>query len=163
MNPVYAAAIIIMFIGALLIPFFTLTRRQRLRSKHPGGADDSGKKILYVFAILVALFGAFTLFRYLDVIIRNQDAVFYGAWLVLVMIAGMFVQELATAYRASKSFSVPKGQLVLPLLFSIVVFYPIWAIATSSARSFFVIHAAFLNGYFWESVVTSARPPEAGK
>ena len=36
-------------------------------------------------------------------------------------------------------------------------------IATTAARSFFVIHAAFLNGYFWESFVAAAKPVEGGR
>ena len=96
-------------------------------------------------------------------ITSRKDELFYALWLILVMFAGMFVQVLAHSYHTRKTFSISKEQLILPLLFSIVVFYPIWAIATSSARGFFVIHAAFLNGYFWESVVTAARPPGGGQ
>ncbi len=76
------------------------------------------------------------------------------------MIAGMFVQGLAANYRAGrKLWDVTASQLVFPLLFALIVFYPIWALTASSSRSLFSFYAAFLNGYFWESVVTATKNP----
>jgi hypothetical protein len=49
--------------------------------------------------------------------------------------------------------------LIFPILFSVIVFYPIWSIATTNPRGFFVFYAAFLNGYFWENVVSSIKAP----
>jgi len=72
-------------------------------------------------------------------------------------------QSLTVTQGSPATFNVTATDLLLPLLFSIVVFYPIWAIATTAARSFFVIHAAFLNGYFWESFVAAAKPVEGGR
>jgi len=123
-----------------------------------------GAPYLIGFAVVVVLFGAFNLFHYRhDLMARTDDVLFY-VWLVLAMIAGMFVQVVAANHRARRAlFSVSRDRLVFPLLFSIVVFYPIWALAASSPHSFFAVHAAFLNGYFWESIVSAAKPPAADK
>jgi hypothetical protein len=76
------------------------------------------------------------------------------------MIAGMFVQVLASNYREGNPlFAIEFGRLMFPLLFSLVVFYPIWSLAAGAPQNLFVFHAAFLNGYFWESVVSAARAP----
>jgi len=44
-------------------------------------------------------------------------------------------------------------------LFSLVVFYPIWALVADAPRNLFAFYAAFLNGFFWETVVANARLP----
>lgn len=127
----------------------------------PGESPEGAKTILWLFAALVALFGIISLIRYWDALRRNQDSLYFAAWLFVFMVAGMFVQVLATNYRAGRPlFAVTRAQLLFPLLFSIVVFYPVWAIGASAAYSFFSVHAAFLNGYFWESVVSTASPPK---
>jgi hypothetical protein len=130
-----------------------------------GFSPDSARRpavgILLVFVALTTLFGLITVVRYRDTILKNTDQLIFVAWLALVMIAGMFVQVLASNYRSGNPLlSVSASQLLYPLLFAIVVFYPIWALAASAPKNFFVIHAAFLNGYFWESVVSSAKVPE---
>ena len=84
----------------------------------------------------------------------------FGVWLFLAMAGGMFVQVLTSNYRTGKGlFDVAASQLIYPLLFSIIIFYPIWAIATSGTNNFFAIYAAFMNGFFWETVVANAQLP----
>ena len=141
MNNFYIAAIAIAVIGALFIPYRYFTASLGHRGAFRGGGsrdtgDASGFVIIKIFAVVVLLFGAFSAYWYRAVILANQELIFYAAWLVVVMIFGMFVQVLATAYRENKSFRIRAADLVLPLLFSIVVFYPIWAIATTAAKSF---------------------------
>jgi hypothetical protein len=121
-----------------------------------------GAPYLVAFAAAVVVFGAFNLFYYRGALSGRADDVLFAVWLVLAMIAGMFVQVVAANYRARRAlFSISRDRLVFPLLFSIVVFYPVWALAASSPNSFFAVHAAFLNGYFWESIVSAAKPPSA--
>lgn len=123
--------------------------------------SSNAKKVLWGFTCLVFVFGVITLIRYWDFIRINQDSFYFVVWLFIFMVAGMFVQVIASNYRDGKRlFGVTASQLIFPVLFSIVVFYPIWAIASSATHSFFSIHAAFLNGYFWESVVAAATPPK---
>jgi hypothetical protein len=163
MNTVYMAAAAIAIVGALLIPVRFLARKTGFRGTFRGAPDSSGFVVIQIFAAVVFVFGGMTAYWYRAVIAANSDSIVYAAWLALVMVGGMLVQVLSAAYRQNKTFKVTASDLLFPLLFSIVVFYPIWAIATTAARSFFVIHAAFLNGYFWESLVAAAKPVEGGR
>lgn len=134
-----------------------------LRNPPPKGSSRPvapGTVVLLIFATIVVVFGLITLTRYWAVIKEAEDKAYLFGWLVLLMIAGMFVQVLEGNYRNGKQlFDVTATQLALPLLFSVVVFYPIWAIGTSATDKVFAIYAAFLNGYFWETVVTNMKRP----
>jgi hypothetical protein len=120
-----------------------------------------GTKVLLVFATIVGLFGLIVLRTYWPQIMdpNNRDNVLFAVGLVLAMIAGMFVQVIASNYKAGKPlFDVTASQLIFPTLFSIIVFYSVWVTADAT-KTLFSIHAAFLNGYFWESVVSAMQPP----
>jgi len=92
----------------------------------------------------------------------HEHDLFSWAWLFLTMAFGMSVQVLATNFREGQPLmSVESSQLLYPLLFSIVVFYPIWGIGASAPRNFFSFYAAFLNGFFWQTVVAAAKPLNA--
>lgn len=162
METVNYLSVIIALAGVALTIVLSMRYRRRpgYLDGEPDGPSDAAKYLLYGFAVIAALFGAYAFYIYRDRIFRNQEDVLYFGGLILAMIAGMFVQVLYTAYREHRKFNVTATQLILPLLFSIVVFYPTWAIASTAERSFFVIHAAFLNGFFWESLVTAAKPPQ---
>lgn len=126
----------------------------------PAAKVTSGAKVLLYFSAAIAVFATLTAARYWDSIKTNGDLWMFGVWLFLTMVAGMFVQVIAANYRAGKPlFSVSASQLVFPLLFSTIVFYPVWVIGTSAQVNLFSFHAAFLNGYFWESVVSSTHLP----
>lgn len=130
--------------------------------EHPRRTLSAPKLILCVFVVLVLLFGGVTLYQYFPVLMQNRASSLFTIWLFLTMVGGMFVQVLTTNYRLGKPMLEISGpQLLLPLLFSVFVFYPIWAMATSGTRNFFVIHAAFLNGFFWESVVSATKRPSS--
>lgn len=119
-----------------------------------------GLKVLSIFAIFVSAFGVMTLWRYWSTVQENQDLLFFAFWLFLTMVFGMFVQVFASNYRSGKPlFDVTVSRLTFPLLFSLIVYYPIWAIAASAPGGLFPFYAAFLNGYFWESVVSAAQLP----
>lgn len=129
----------------------------------PSATHRGGGPYLIALAVVGVAFGGFNLFYYREQLRSHADDVLFAIWLVLSMIAGMFVQVLAANYRARRRlFDISRDRLIFPLLFSVIVFYPIWAVAASAPRGFFVIHAAFLNGYFWESIVSTAKPPEQG-
>lgn len=116
--------------------------------------------ILFIFLGIVLLLGVITSIHYWNSLCDNQDSLLFNIWLFLIMVFGMFVQVLSSNYRSGKPlFEVDASQLIFPLLFSIIVFYPICTINASSTHSFFSIYTAFLNGYFWESVVSSTYKP----
>lgn len=120
----------------------------------------SGINYLRAFALLVLIFAGITVAFYWGQLRSRREDVLFAGWLLLVMVAGMFAQVMAENYRSRKRlFDIPRDRLLYPLLFSVIVFYPIWALASSSEPNFFVVQAAFLNGYFWESIVSAARPP----
>jgi hypothetical protein len=53
------------------------------------------------------------------------------------------------------------SQLILPLLFSVVVFYSIWAVtftAPSVKPTLFPFYKAFISLYFWRNVMGTAKP-----
>ena len=181
MDYISLIAIAITIIGAVVkLSLESLNKygpmRQQIREEGPQSHQARGyarqrkrairnaRIVLIVFAIAVCSFGIFTLVRYWNVLKQNEDALYFSIWLFFAMVAGMFVQVLAHNYRSGNPlFHVEASQLIFPLLFSIIVFYPIWAIGVSATHSFFSIHAAFLNGYFWESIVSSAQPLEKYK
>jgi hypothetical protein len=140
-------ASILITILATLLPFLT-----RLRM----GANF----ILFAFVGVVIIFGGVTIFHYWGTIVTLVDDIFFGLWLAIAMIAGMFVHVLAKNYLSGKPlFEVDRDRLLFPLLFSFVVFYPIWGVAASAPRNVFVFYAAFLNGYFWENIVANVKQP----
>jgi len=112
--------------------------------------------VLGAFAVLVFVFACAALINYRDRL--SADLIFLAVGLLFAMIFGMFVQVLVSNHNQSKPLlEVSSSQLVFPLLFSPMVYFPIWSLA-SSHPSTFSVYAAFLNGYFWEHVVTSTRP-----
>ena len=160
MDTVYYAAGALAAVGVLLLLMFSFQRKSPVYLDGKLVQDGSGMKIIYGFAAVALIFGAFALYTYRGSIFTDRDDLFYFGGLVLTMFFGMIVQVLYSAYREHRNFAVSKAQVILPLLFSIVIFSPIWSIATTSARGFFVFQAAFLNGFFWESLVTAASPPK---
>lgn len=152
-----ALSIIGGLLGALVKFLETYRAEKGLRFKWRLSA---GQTVLVSFAGLVLIFGGATVWRYWDAVTTYQDTLYYVGWLVITMVAGMFVQVLSANYRLGRPlFDVTASQLVYPLLFALVVFYPVWAIGASAPRNLFSFYAAFLNGFFWETVVSNARLP----
>lgn len=118
----------------------------------------SGTGVLFGFAGVAFAYLAFLLAARWDVVIASADKIFLAVGLVLTMIAGMIVRVVSSNYQASRQlFQVDWQQLVFPMLFCPIVFFPVWSIASEGGSDLFVFHAAFLNGYFWESIVASAQ------
>jgi hypothetical protein len=63
--------------------------------------------------------------------------------------------------RERRLRDVSPSRLLFPLLFAPIVYYPIWLVGSKQADTVFSYYAAFLNGYFWQSVVAAAKKPEA--
>jgi hypothetical protein len=99
-------------------------------------------KVLLAFAVVVVSFGAITIVRYWSYLAAHGDDAFFASWLFITMVAGMFVQVLSSNYREGRDLlDVSATQLLFPLLFAIVVFYPIWAIGAAAAKTFFAVYA----------------------
>jgi hypothetical protein len=58
-------------------------------------------------------------------------------------------------------FEINAPDLLVPVFFSLIVYYSIWSVAASAPRGLFPFYAAFLNGYFWRHVVSQAKPTVA--
>jgi hypothetical protein len=132
-------------------------RREIIKQK---SSFTTGQKVLVGFSIVVLIFGILTIIIFWRSITSDIRETFFFIWLFLLMAAGMFIQVITSNYRNGKAlFEVSASQLIFPLLFSIIIFYPIWSLAASAAHNAFSFYAAFLNGFFWETVVSSARLP----
>jgi hypothetical protein len=113
-------------------------------------------QVLSGFSLLVIIFATAALVHYRALL--NADLVFLAVGLLFAMMFGMFVHVLVSNRKENRPiFEVSRSQLIFPLLFSPLVYYPIWA-AASNHPSSFSVYAAFLNGYFWEHVVSSVKP-----
>lgn len=134
-----------------------------MRADNHGNSSGSavevraGQRVLLIFMSAVVLFGMITLVIYRRRVFANIDGVMSSFWLFIIMVAGMFVQVISENYRqGSPLFRVTISKLVYPLLFSVIVYYPVWALCATSPGPMFSIYSAFLNGYFWQTVVSSA-------
>jgi multisubunit Na+/H+ antiporter MnhG subunit len=122
--------------------------------------EPQGTKVLIVFGVLVVLFGILTVYRHWSFFTENEEDLVFWTWLFLTMVFGLFVQVLANNHQQNLPlFRIEASQLLYPLLFSIVIFYPVWGIAASAPRNFFSFYGAFLNGYFWQNVVAAVKRP----
>jgi hypothetical protein len=122
---------------------------------------DISQRLLLGFAIIVFYFAFAAIVHYRQHIAVSADTFFLGIGLFLIMTAGMLVQVITSNYKtANRLLQVTPAQLIYPLLFSPIVYYTIWVLASTSSgssQSMFSFYAAFLNGYFWESIVSSAE------
>ena len=118
-------------------------------------------KVLTGFAMVVLVFAVVAIWRYWPQVKALGDTVFLAFGLLLTMAAGMFVQGLTSNYNENRPLlDVSASRLLFPLLFSPIVFYPIWLVGNKQGAGLFPFYAAFLNGYFWQSVVSAVRPVE---
>jgi hypothetical protein len=99
------------------------------------------------------------MWHYWDQIAKHDYDITIIIGLLIMMVAGMMVRVLTTNYQEKRPlFSVTASQLIYPMLFSPIVFFPIWSLSSGDHGGIFPFQAAFLNGYFWESAIASARP-----
>lgn len=162
-------SVTIAILGALTILYttrnlhFKRNQLKRLDVSPQTSSDQSstGKWVLLTFLSISILFGAFSIHHFWDKIKAQQESIFFGVGLFLFMTFGMFVQVLRSNYQNQKKIlDISATQLLYPLLFSVIVFYPIWVLGSSASDSAFAIYAAFLNGFFWETVVSNAQLPD---
>ena len=134
----------------------TGTKRAKRRPPHP----QSGRIVLLAFTALVLIFAVVTVVTYWEVIASNIDNVYFLVWLFFAMVGGIFAQVLVNNYRHGLPLlSVSASELVFPLLLAPIIFYSVWAVASSAPQTAFAFYSAFVNGFFWENVVASVKGP----
>lgn len=122
----------------------------------------SAKIVLGVFLTILIIFSLATAWRYWPQIQGLSDRIYLAVGLLLTMLAGMLVQVTTTNYGEGRGLlDVTPSRLIYPLLFSPIVFYPIWLVGDKPGAAVFSFYAAFLNGYFWQSVVSGVKHPPA--
>ena len=83
----------------------------------------------------------------------------YALFLFVVMVGGMFARYFWELFQAGKGLGdATVTALLLPLLISLMVFYPLWTMVSGSPRNFFSIVAAFQNGFFWQTIFSGLKP-----
>jgi hypothetical protein len=82
-----------------------------------------------------------------------------GILLIGVTVAGMLARYGWELLQAGRSLGeADPGALLLPLFVSLMVFYPLWLMVSGTTRSFFLIVAAFQNGFFWQTLFSGLQP-----
>lgn len=160
-------ALLLTLAGAFLsvVPNLIGRWRIRIRAARLSGSIEPPRRtaggVLAAFGVLTICFAAFALWHYWPKVKVLGDLLFLAGGLLLTMVGGMFVQVLTSNIGEGKSLlDVSASRLLYPLLFSPIVFYPIWLVGYKEATGIFPFYAAFLNGYFWQSVVAAAKKPE---
>jgi hypothetical protein len=83
----------------------------------------------------------------------------FGGVLVGVTVAGLLARYFWELFQSGRSVSdADPAELALPLLVSLMVFYPLWTAVSGTTRNFFTIVAAFQNGFFWQTLFSGLRP-----
>ena len=83
----------------------------------------------------------------------------YGLFLFAVMVGGMFARYFWELLQSGKAVSqADVTALLLPLLVSLMVFYPLWTMVSGAPKNFFAIVAAFQNGFFWQTIFSGLKP-----
>jgi len=83
----------------------------------------------------------------------------FGFFLFGVMVGGMLARYLWELFQAGRTLAeADPTVLVLPLVVSLTVFYPLWTVVSGSTKNLFAIVAAFQNGFFWQTLFSGLRP-----
>ena len=87
------------------------------------------------------------------------QTVAYGVFLFAVMVGGMFARYFWELFQSGYSLAQADVRaLLLPLLVSLMVFYPLWTMVSGTPKNFFAIVAAFQNGFFWQTIFSGLNP-----
>ncbi len=83
----------------------------------------------------------------------------YGLFLFAVMVGGMFARYFWELFQLGHTLAQADVRaLLLPLLVSLMVFYPLWTMVSGTPKNFFAIVAAFQNGFFWQTIFSGLKP-----
>ncbi|HKB68342.1 MAG TPA: hypothetical protein VKC61_20945 [Pyrinomonadaceae bacterium] len=170
MDTIFLVGLVIIVVVGALLPFRFRREASANEIEEISAPGTDGKSIkpkmpnetrllLGGFAVLVILFGTYNVIHFWDQLKTMQNTLLFCIALFIFMVLGMLVQVAASKHQAGKSMrSISLGEVLFPLLYSIVVYYSIWAFAASGPKSFYALYAAFMNGYFWQNIVSKAKP-----
>lgn len=83
----------------------------------------------------------------------------YALFLFVVMVGGMFARYLWELFQSGRTLAEADViTMLLPLLVSLMVFYPLWTLVSGAPKDFFAVVAAFQNGFFWQTIFSGLRP-----
>jgi hypothetical protein len=87
------------------------------------------------------------------------QTVAYGVFLFAVMVGGMFARYFWELFQLGLDVAeADVTSLLLPLLVSLMAFYPLWTMVSGAPKNFFAIVAAFQNGFFWQTIFSGLKP-----
>jgi hypothetical protein len=91
--------------------------------------------------------------------IEFLQTVAYGVFLFAVMVGGMFARYFWELFQRGRGIAeADVTSLLLPLLVSLMAFYPLWTMVSGAPKNFFAIVAAFQNGFFWQTIFSGLKP-----
>lgn len=122
--------------------------------------SNPSKVFLIIFSGIVFAFIVITIILFWNKIeIQKEKALLYIG-LFLTMCCGMIVRVISTNIEIGRDFfDIKISELVLPILFSIIVYYPIVLMVEDlSNKVYTLIYTSFINGYFWKTMIASLTP-----
>ncbi len=169
MGQIIAIAAIVLTIAFVVIGMFRGSGHALTMTDEK---PPSGQPILILFLILATAVGGLAAWYYRQFLFDSADRVFVHAGLILMMVAGCFVRVITENKEQGKNLlDVSRDQLIYPLLFSPIIFYTIWSNVQGGSASttapaalasvqitYFHFYCAFVNGYFWQSIVAAVKP-----
>ncbi len=106
--------------------------------------------------------------RYWSFVSTHLDILFFGVWMLVALVFGMFAQTIQNTVKSGKPpFDIDASLLLYPLIFAIPVFYTFWLVIsantdyTEAKKFLFDLQTAFLHGFFWKTTIGTLKPPAA--
>jgi hypothetical protein len=116
----------------------------------------------FIFLSLSALLQLYLYWRDLQTAPAREEFLLtlaYAIFLFAVMIGGMFARYFWELFQSGRAVAeADVTALLLPLLVSLMVFYPLWTLVSGAPKNFFAIVAAFQNGFFWQTIFSGLKP-----
>lgn len=147
-------AAMVMTLGSALVKLLV----ERLPTLQPIGV------VLVVFFAVLSLSALLQLFFWRDLATPSARAEFlrtlaFGFFLLGVMVGGMLARYFWELFQSGRSIGeADPTVLVLPLVVSLMVFYPLWTVVSGATKNLFAIVAAFQNGFFWQALLSGVKP-----
>ncbi|MBT0568926.1 hypothetical protein KIK84_01180 [Curvibacter sp. CHRR-16] len=129
------------------------------------------KFLIFLFVVLFLATGALLVVivnaddnpaPWIAMLVRNHVIVF--VWhLACWMLLGMFANYYWDLFNMGLGLEYMQvGRIVLPLLVSPIVFYPVYTLWLASTSQSYVLFdvIAFQSGFFWQALFTKAKPLE---
>jgi hypothetical protein len=125
--------------------------------------------VLMVFFVFLSLSALLQLVLYWrDLATPDARAEFlrtlaFGVFLFGVMFGGVLARYFWELFQSGRSVAgADPTRLLLPLVVSLMVFYPLWTMVSGATKNFFAIVAAFQSGFFWQTLLSGVTRFPAG-